>query len=325
MRKLIADQISVRYGDQSIFDAISVELNAGEVMGITGPSGGGKSTLLKALAGLVKPVAGEIRLDSDSAHGIYDRLISGHEDIAYVPQDFQLMERHTALQNVYHAVRDEDSEEAEKKAIEILGFVGMLEKANESVHLFSGGQRQRLAFARAIASGSRFLLLDEPSNQLDARWRNEWYDLIRKTAGLKNRGVLLVSHSPRELMQVCDKVAILSNGVLGSFRSPFEMYKQPKTDSEALYFSDWQAIYPDFPVEGAQDQLVWVKRSDAIFEQNEVGKWQVIHKYLLQDGWFITVQSGNATLQLKSSAHSKVDIGNFGTVHLRRWKKLLSI
>ena len=296
-------QVQLGYDVPLLEGELDFQLIAGKIYGLTGPSGGGKSTLLKSLAGLLPALGGEIVLDGKSVFQ-KDRLIWGHEKIAILAQDFQLMEKHTAFENLYHASKANSMAAQEKEAKQWLSFLGINAWANLRADRLSGGQRQRVALGRALLQNPAFLLLDEPTNQLDAHWRNELFLLIRRIAKSKKIGVLLVSHNPHELLQVCDELSVMSPTGMTAFQSANAALKKPNSPEMAKYLGYYSSIpkawFSAFQLEENASEIFVRKNDFAIdWEQSD---WTIEHTFLRFDGTFALLNNQSFCMEIKIPA-----------------------
>lgn len=319
-KKVFLREVQVGYEKSLLPSNLSFQLEAGSIYGITGPSGGGKSTLLKTLAGLLPPLAGELLLNEQPIFQ-KDRLIWGHEQMAVLAQDFQLMEKHTAFENLYHASKAGSMSSQEKEAEKWLEFLGMKSWKNDRVDRLSGGQRQRVALGRALMQNPSFLLLDEPTNQLDAHWRNELFLLIRRIAKNKKIGVLLVSHNPHELLQVCDEISVLSSKRMTPFQSVHSALKKPNTPEMARYLGYFipipSSLYPSLKVKASTNE-VFVRRNDFILDPND-SNWLIEHTFIRFDGVFAILNKGSFCLEIKIPAKFLNKKGEKWGLRLKSW------
>ena len=188
---------------------ISIEAGRDELVAITGPSGCGKSTLLRIIAGLVKPSAGTVK--------VLDSEVKGpREDVAMVFQNFVLLPWRTSLENVMFGLSSKkDLTEAQKKerAMQALDVAGLTGFENVYPGELSGGMKQRVGVARALATEPKVMLMDEPFSSLDdltaERLRKETHSLLISTE-TSIQSVILVSHNVEEIIELADKVVILS-------------------------------------------------------------------------------------------------------------------
>jgi iron complex transport system ATP-binding protein len=190
---LVFDAVSVELGGRNVLEAVSLEVNPGELLILLGPNGAGKTSLLRAGLGILRPAKGTVQVFGRDVLGCSPRERA--RDIAWLPQQQTVLERLSALDVVAsgrYRFREARAA-AEIKAREALARLGVAELERRAVTELSGGERQRVALATLLAQEARFALLDEPGNHLDPAQRLETYRFIAElsAAGL---GVLLVSH-----------------------------------------------------------------------------------------------------------------------------------
>lgn len=226
--------ITKRYGDRTILDGISLEINSGETVALIGPSGGGKSTLLRCINGLTTFDAGEIRIGEHvmPAGGDLQVATRVRKMFGMIFQDFQLFPHLTALENVMEApvqVLKKSLAEAREQALELLKLVGLAERANYHPKQLSGGQKQRVAIARALAMEPRGLLCDEITSALDPELKCEVLDTLTE---LKAEGLTLivVTHEIGFARRAADRVAVLADAKLIEYGTPEEVLERPKTE-----------------------------------------------------------------------------------------------
>lgn len=232
-----ADRISFRYrSDQAgrswTIEDLSCEVRAGEVLGIVGPNGSGKSSLLKLLAGLLRPNAGEIRLGSQSIGLIDPQLLA--RSIAVVPQEyvqvFPFSVAETVLMGRFPHRREswwgmgigDESDHDLRQAYQAMAETDVLALAGRLVSDLSGGERQRVMIARALAQEPTILLLDEPMAFLDINHQIEMCALISRLQRERQLTVVLVSHDLNVASQACDRVMMLKEGRIVRIGSPME-------------------------------------------------------------------------------------------------------
>lgn len=221
--KLLADRavelrdVSFSYGSNKILDGASLNVDRGEAVAIMGRSGVGKTTLLKIIAGLLKPQKGYVRVFGRPPH---ECLMEGM--IAYIPQTLGLIEGESALYNVLLARAPRkplrfmmglwDGDDV-REALEALRIVGLEDKAKSRVERLSGGERQRVAIARAIFQRASVLLADEPVSNLDLDTAET---IVKMIVDLKSRGltIIAVMHDRELAFKYFDKIYLLDGGIL---------------------------------------------------------------------------------------------------------------
>ena len=226
---MLAVEARTRLGSLELDVALAVE--AGECLALAGPSGAGKTTVLRVAAGLVRPARGRVEANGatwlDTARGI--DLPPERRACGYVFQDYALFPHLTAWQNVAYPLRGLGRRARRERALELLGRLGLADRADARPHELSGGERQRVALARALAREPEVLLLDEPLSALDARTRA---GAARELAAvLRESGIpaLLVTHDFTEAAQPGDRVGILDRGRVVQLGTPSELAASPRS------------------------------------------------------------------------------------------------
>jgi iron complex transport system ATP-binding protein len=219
--------LCVRYGERSVLDGITLEVQRGEVLAIIGPNGAGKSTLIRTISGVLQPYAGSITVDDHEL----GRLAPSQRArrLAVVPQAIQLPEAYSVYQTVllgrtaYMNWFGKAAPQDHKHVLNALEKTSTLDLADRLVGELSGGERQRVLLARAIAQGAPYLLLDEPTTFLDLQHQSSLLNLIRALSKEKNLGVLMVLHDLNLASLYADRVAILSTGQITAQGSPSQV------------------------------------------------------------------------------------------------------
>ncbi|MBQ1488311.1 MAG: amino acid ABC transporter ATP-binding protein [Lachnospiraceae bacterium] len=224
-----------RFGNNVVLDGIDLDINKGDVVAIIGPSGTGKSTLLRSLNLLEKPESGHVKVDGKeynlTTHSAKEKL-ELRQQTEMVFQQFNLFKHRTALQNVMEGltiVKKLPKAEAKKIAISELEKVGMSDRLNYYPKHLSGGQQQRVAIARALALNPKLLLMDEPTSALDPELVGEVLMTIKRAAKEGNT-ILLVTHEMDFVRNVASKIIFLENGRIVAEGTPKEIFENPKND-----------------------------------------------------------------------------------------------
>jgi putative spermidine/putrescine transport system ATP-binding protein len=228
------ENVSFTYpGTQTgVFD-ISLEIGRGELLAIIGASGSGKSTILKLLAGFVKPDAGKVLIDGSDV----SRDAPEARRLGVVFQSYALFPHMRLWENVAYPLKVRGIAKADrrKRAADMLTRVGMASRVDDFPSALSGGQQQRVALARALVFEPRGLLLDEPLSALDAGLRVEMRDEILRVQRSAGIATLLVTHDQEEALSIADKVAVMRDGRLVQVGTPRELYETPVNADVAAF------------------------------------------------------------------------------------------
>ena len=230
-----------RFGQQEIIRDISLEVAPGSVTFLIGPSGGGKSTVLRSMNFLEQPSAGEIVFDGERlCHMQTGKLQVAPEAVlrkarAQMPmvfQNFNQFHHRTAIENVAEGpirVLGQPREKAMQQALDLLTKVGLGERANHYPAQLSGGQKQRVAIARAVAMDPRLILFDEPTSALDPELVSGVLDLIRSLAE-ENRTMVIVTHEMSFARRLADRVHFIADGKIAESGTAEEIFDNPQSD-----------------------------------------------------------------------------------------------
>jgi len=227
---LTIKNLTKSYGENVIFQHLDLTVNEGDTIVIIGPSGTGKSTLLRCVNLLTRPNEGQIWLDDleITAKGTDEDQVRQH--IGMVFQNFLLFNHLTALGNVklgLTKVKKMSDEAATKKAMHELARVGLADRANHYPGQLSGGQQQRVGIARALAMDPRIMLFDEPTSALDPELIGEVLEVMRQLA-LDGMTMLVVTHEMGFAREVASRVVFMDGGELIESRPAAAFFAQPE-------------------------------------------------------------------------------------------------
>jgi sulfate transport system ATP-binding protein len=225
---ITARNVTKRFGDFVALDDVSVEVPSGSLTALLGPSGGGKSTLLRIIAGLEEPDSGVVEIAGTDA----TRLPPQSRNVGFVFQHYAAFKHMSVYRNVAFGleIRKRPKEEVRRKVNELLELVHLEQFAHRRPAQLSGGQRQRMALARALAVEPQVLLLDEPFGALDAQVRKELRKWLRRLHDEVHVTTVFVTHDQEEAMEVADSIVVIAGGRVEQVGAPSELYEQPAND-----------------------------------------------------------------------------------------------
>ena len=227
------------YGDHVVLENISTTVRQGEVIAIIGPSGCGKSTFLRSINLLEVPDSGTISFEGTDITDKSVDINKIRQKIGMVFQQFNLFPNMTIKENIMLApvkLGLMSKTEAEKKAEELLGQVGLPEKADAYPAMLSGGQKQRIAIARSLAMKPDIMLFDEPTSALDPEMVGEVLNLMKQLAK-EGMTMLVVTHEMGFAREVADRVILMADGIIAEEGSPSEVFDNPQNERTKSFLS----------------------------------------------------------------------------------------
>ncbi len=231
MPQIEIKSLNAYYDKLHVLKDINLNVEKGEILSLIGPSGSGKSSLLKMLVGLLTPKSGEVNLNNKSlSYSSKSDLRFVREQIAIVFQQYNLFQNMNVLKNVCIAptkIQKRDQKQVEEQAINLLEKVGLKDKLKSYPDELSGGQQQRVAIARALCLNPEILLLDEITSALDPELVQEVLDTIRILAS-EGMTMLIVSHEMSFVKEVSNKVVFMDDGSIIEINDPKIIFDNPK-------------------------------------------------------------------------------------------------
>ena len=213
---------------------IDLHIEQGDIFGIIGLSGAGKSTLVRCINLLEKPSSGRVIVNGQELQSLRrSELRKARQSISMIFQGFNLLMQRTSLDNICFPLElaGVKKADARKKARELLEIVELPDKADSYPVQLSGGQKQRVAIARALASDPKVLLCDEATSALDPKTTQSILDLLKKLNREFGVTVVVITHEMRVVEQICNRVAILDNGVIQETGPVTEVFSNPRTEA----------------------------------------------------------------------------------------------
>lgn len=209
--------ITKSFGSLQVLKGIDLHIDKGEVVSIVGPSGAGKTTLLQIIGTLDKPDSGQIIIDGTDVSSLSRKKLSEfrNQHIGFVFQFHQLLPEFTALENIMIPafIAGKSRSEAKKKAEELLDFMGLADRAGHKPSELSGGEKQRVAVARALINNPAVILADEPSGSLDSKNKEELHQLFFNLRDKFGQTFVIVTHD-EHLARITDRTIAMRDGML---------------------------------------------------------------------------------------------------------------
>lgn len=231
--------LSKHFGDNVVLRQIDLDIKEGETTVIIGPSGTGKSTLLRCLNFLEPPTTAEIRIDDlvIDTRSSKKQITELRKKTAFVFQNYALFANKTALQNITEGlikVHHKQPRMAEQEALSILNDIGMANKKDAYPSALSGGQQQRIGIGRAMATKSKVILFDEPTSALDPEWVSEVLNLMKQLARQKQT-MLIVTHEMQFAREIADRVIFMDDGMIIEQGDPEKIFTNPQDPRTKLF------------------------------------------------------------------------------------------
>jgi sulfate transport system ATP-binding protein len=225
---IVVENVSKKFGDFVALDDVSLEVPTGSLTALLGPSGGGKSTLLRVIAGLELPDSGVVVLDGQDLTASPAR----ERGVGFVFQHYAAFKHMTVRDNITYGlkIRKRPKDEIKSRVDELIGLVHLDGFGDRYPAQLSGGQRQRMALARALAVEPKVMLLDEPFGALDATVRKELRAWLRRLHEDVHVTTIFVTHDQEEAMEVAEQIVVLNKGRIEQEGAPRALYEQPANE-----------------------------------------------------------------------------------------------
>ncbi len=297
--KLELRNLTQIFGQKVVLDHLNLAIEDGEFFVILGPSGTGKSTLLRTIVGIERPVSGQIFVDGRDVTG----LPPNKRDISMVFQNYALYPNMTVFQNIAFPLKMAglDKNSIKEKVTEIATKLNIVSELDKNVTLLSGGQKQRVALCRALVRNPAMFLLDEPLSNLDARVRYTAREELRKIQKEFDQTFVYVTHDQSEAQNLADRVGVLRNGKVEQIGSYRDLYEKPSTKWVADFIGEYPMNFIDGPLMGLDESLeigfraYWVETGSGDLEAT------VMASELVHETYFVYAKMGDRNLVLKSS------------------------
>jgi D-methionine transport system ATP-binding protein len=277
---------------------INLKINKGEIFGIVGYSGAGKSSLLRCVNYLEPPTSGQVIVDGQDLTQLTEKQIREvKRNIGMVFQHFNLLNSKTVYANVAMPLilAKKPKERIRERVIELLEFVGLADNLNDYPDQLSGGQKQRVGIARALATQPSILLCDEATSALDPQTTSSILQLLKKINEEYKITILMITHEMSVVSEICDRVAVMESGKIIEVGTVFEVFSKPKTETARKFVST--VMNDQFPP-SIKEILKEGNRSKSIYQIRFFGQQtesplisQVAKKFNVD----ITILFGNVT------------------------------
>lgn len=212
--RIEANNLIKIYGDRSVVNDVTFDVNKGEVVCLLGPNGAGKTTTFYMVVGLVKPNSGQVLIDGEDISS-WPMNIRAKAGVGYLPQEASIFRKLSVEDNIKLVLEMNEKltvDEKKRKLEELLSEFGVLRLRHYSAVSLSGGERRRVELARALAASPDFILLDEPFTGIDPIAIGEIKDNIRKLSEDKGLGVLITDHNPKATLSITDRAYVIFDG-----------------------------------------------------------------------------------------------------------------
>ena len=226
------DNLGKRYDQSWVLKDINLALSPGEILTIVGPSGAGKTTLLRLIAGLEIPEQGTIRINDKQVSSAQKMVAPHTRRLSMIFQDLALWPHMTVKKHIQFVMKGKrrSTQQIEETVIEVLAGTRLSGYENRYPHELSGGEKQRLALARAWAPGPDYILMDEPFSDLDHLLRDDLQQVLTGLVNDFNVGILLVTHDIDEAIALADRLAVLNHGQIEQIGKVVDVLGKPQND-----------------------------------------------------------------------------------------------
>lgn len=328
MAKVRFENITFKYGNNTILDNFSLEVEESKIIGLVGPSGCGKTTLIRCLCGFIKPEKGEIYIEDTCVFSAEKKINIPPErrKIGVVFQDYAVWPHLTVFENIAYPMKKQKlpKDEIQKRAAYALQQVRMTGYEKHLPSQLSGGQQQRVAIARALVSSSDLIILDEPITNLDLKLREEMLHEIKTIQEKTGTTIIYITHDQEAALQLCDTIAIIEpDGKIAQIGTDEEIVQKPANrfvftfvgvsnfipmvkKNDGLYFNIEETIKysNDIPkeVKNFKDMVLAIRPMDVLFNPASPIKGKVISETFLGNIYNYFIQLGDQKIRVQRNA-----------------------
>lgn len=259
MHFLAVNRLFASHQNNTVLHGVELAFPAFQRVAIAGETGSGKTSLLKAIAGLIQPDSGEIRLEGERVPGAAEKLLPGHPRIAYLSQHFELRNNYRVDDYLEMASRVGEAER--QRIYQWCQIDHLLQRRTDQL---SGGERQRTALARLLTTAPRLLLLDEPYSNLDGMHKQVLKTVIENIVQEGPTSCIMVSHDPADVLPWAETIVVLKEGRLVQQAPPKTLYQQPLNEYAGALFGDYNLLTPEeakriLSIESRENRPVFIR------------------------------------------------------------------
>ena len=330
---LSLQSITKTIGSNTVLKDINLDVQDQEFLAILGSSGSGKTTLLRLISGFDSPDSGQIQLGAKMVFSKSLNVSSEERRVGFVPQDAALFPHLSVAKNIEFGLSKHSAAERKQRVTELLQLVDLAGFEDRMPHQLSGGQRHRVALARALAPKPQLILLDEPFSSLDAELRVRLREDVRNVITKTGTTAILVTHDQEEALSIASRVAVLRDGEFAQIGNPSEIYQAP-TDVEMATFlgdsviingvvkdekivTDLGLLTPLNKVANGATGRVAIRPENFYLQPNPKGEGEVIGRQYFGHDALVEVKLPKLVIQARANGPFAPEIGMKVTVWVR--------
>lgn len=303
--------VTKRFGSITATEEVTLTVQNGGLLALLGPSGGGKTTTLRLIAGFERVDAGTIEINGAVVASPTLHVPPEKRRVGMVFQEYALFPHVNIHANVQFGLRGHPADKKAARTREVLALVGLSGMEGRMPHELSGGQQQRVALARALAPNPALLLLDEPFSNLDASLRERVRAEVRSILCATNTTAIFVTHDQEEALSLVDRVAVMLDGRVQQVAAPHDLYRQPSSRAVAEFIGDANflpgigrgdtiecelgILTAQKPIHGPVDILIRPENIELLAAQPGLPASRVRHKLFFGHDQLITIQLPTGT------------------------------
>jgi iron(III) transport system ATP-binding protein len=330
---LSLQSVNKTFDGESVLSNLNLDVHEKEFLAVLGSSGSGKTTLLRLISGFDTPNSGEIRINNRVVFNKSTNVLAEERRVGFVPQDAALFPHLNVAGNIEFGLNKLSAAERTGRVAELLRLVDLVGFEERMPHELSGGQRHRVALARALAPKPDLILLDEPFSALDAELRVRLREDVRKVIAKAGITAIMVTHDQEEALSMASRVAILRDGEFAQIGNPSEIYQSP-TDIEMATFlgdsviingvvenekivTDLGLLTPLNKVVNGATGRVAIRPENFYLQPNPKGEGEVIGRQYFGHDALVEVKLPKLVIQARANGPFAPELGMKVTVWVR--------